>query len=131
MDDNAEIPTRTTSNAAKPPRAATTDDVEDRDHARLEKRKSNAPNAVKHSVSDENMRDNDNKQRRYSSPPARVENKEGDDEDLCKICYENKIECVILECGHRILCGKCARLPLKECPICRKKIVRIVKTFDG
>jgi len=127
--------------AAEKPRRSSVDDADANAEAnaerqrKLDKRKSNA---VKRSDSNDEMKEEqsqERKQRRFSSPvpPVQSEPKElgNEDEDLCKICYENKIECVILECGHRILCGKCARLPLKECPICRKKIIRIVKTFDG
>jgi len=129
---------RVSQQPEKPRRSSVDDaDAEAERQRKLEKRKSNA---VKRSDSTDEMREEqsqERKQRRFSSPvpPVQAVAKDAtpgnEDEDLCKICYENKIECVILECGHRILCGKCARLPLKECPICRKKIIRIVKTFDG
>ena len=31
-----------------------------------------------------------------------------DDDDLCVICWENPINTVILECGHRALCLDCS-----------------------
>jgi len=48
--------------------------------------------------------------------------------DLCKICMDAKIDCVLLECGHMITCTQCGRR-LAECPICRQNIVRVVHTF--
>jgi len=51
-----------------------------------------------------------------------------EDSELCKICMVNSIDCVMLECGHMATCIDCAK-PLSECPICRKYIVRVVKTF--
>ena len=31
------------------------------------------------------------------------------DEDLCKICMENVINCVLLECGHLVTCLDCGK----------------------
>ena len=47
-------------------------------------------------------------------------------EDICKICFDRKIDTVILECGHRVVCSICAEgLPLPRlCPLCRSPIVR-------
>uniref|UniRef100_A0A6B2KW84 RING-type domain-containing protein n=1 Tax=Arcella intermedia TaxID=1963864 RepID=A0A6B2KW84_9EUKA len=41
----------------------------------------------------------------------------------CRICYDRKIDVVILECGHLVLCEVCAG-NVKKCPICRKDITR-------
>ncbi|CAH8491671.1 unnamed protein product [Schistosoma turkestanicum] len=48
--------------------------------------------------------------------------------DECGICMEAPINCVFLECGHLFSCVDCGR-KLTECPICRQRIVRIVRTF--
>lgn len=48
--------------------------------------------------------------------------------DLCKICMDAPIECVILECGHMATCTNCGKV-LSECPICRQYIVRVVRFF--
>lgn len=48
--------------------------------------------------------------------------------DLCKICMDAPIECVILECGHVATCTNCGKV-LSECPICRQYIVRVVRLF--
>ena len=49
-------------------------------------------------------------------------------DDLCKICMDAPIECVILECGHLATCTNCGKV-LSECPICRQYIVRVVRFF--
>lgn len=49
-------------------------------------------------------------------------------DDLCKICMDAPIECVILECGHMATCTGCGKV-LSECPICRQYIVRVVRFF--
>jgi hypothetical protein len=53
-----------------------------------------------------------------------------DDKDLCKICMENPVECAIVECGHTCLCLTCAA-PLKQCPVCRQPIVKVLKLFKS
>lgn len=51
-----------------------------------------------------------------------------DESQLCKICMEREIDCVLLECGHYLTCVACGR-KLAECPICRQNITRCVRTF--
>eukprot|EP01103_Thecamoeba_quadrilineata_P007505 TRINITY_DN17372_c0_g1_i1.p1 TRINITY_DN17372_c0_g1~~TRINITY_DN17372_c0_g1_i1.p1 ORF type:complete len:292 (-),score=34.54 TRINITY_DN17372_c0_g1_i1:91-966(-) len=60
-------------------------------------------------------------------PSPKSDSKE---DDLCKICYDNRINCVILECGHVSVCITCGRL-LKECPICRQRINRLVIIYKA
>lgn len=50
---------------------------------------------------------------------------------LCRVCYVEAIEVVLLECGHRAMCQKCVEtLKEKVCPLCRQPIARWVRTFD-
>lgn len=51
-----------------------------------------------------------------------------DDSNLCKVCFENKVDSVILECGHSISCFSCGR-SLRICPICRRPITRVIRIF--
>lgn len=60
-----------------------------------------------------------------SSVPPPSQNAE---DELCKICMDAAIDCVLLECGHMISCTKCGK-QLSECPICRQYVVRAVHTF--
>ncbi|KAJ7396658.1 E3 ubiquitin-protein ligase NEURL1-like protein [Pitangus sulphuratus] len=53
--------------------------------------------------------------------------------DECTICYENMVDTVIYSCGHMCLCYSCG-LKLKKmanacCPICRRAIKDIIKTY--
>lgn len=57
-------------------------------------------------------------------------NVEISDENLCKICWDEPIECVILECGHMACCLKCGK-QMSECPICKQYIVRVVRFFKS
>ena len=60
------------------------------------------------------------------------------DDFLCKICFENVSNCLLLECGHLVTCMNCARelerrakveKRIAECPICRSSISRTVQAF--
>ena len=46
----------------------------------------------------------------------------------CKICMENDINMAFYPCGHLISCAICAKT-LKDCPMCRKNIKGILKTY--
>jgi hypothetical protein len=52
--------------------------------------------------------------------------------NLCRICMDDDcvIDTVFLPCCHRVACNQCAR-KLDHCPICRARVKRILKTFDG
>lgn len=50
------------------------------------------------------------------------------DSQLCKICWDAVIDCVLLECGHMVTCTDCGRR-MSECPICRQYVVRAVHVF--
>ena len=55
---------------------------------------------------------------------------ETQNENLCKICWDEPIECVILECGHMACCLNCGK-QMSECPICKQYIVRVVRIFKA
>lgn len=50
------------------------------------------------------------------------------DKDVCKVCWDAAINCVLLECGHMCACITCSK-KLLECPICRQNVVRAVHVF--
>ncbi|KAJ6216506.1 hypothetical protein RDWZM_007663 [Blomia tropicalis] len=52
------------------------------------------------------------------------------DENICKICMENPIDCVLLECGHMLTCTNCGKI-LNECPVCRQFVTRVVHVFKA
>ncbi|KAJ8960027.1 hypothetical protein NQ318_009464 [Aromia moschata] len=51
-------------------------------------------------------------------------------QDLCKLCMDAPLDCVLLECGHIATCTDCGK-KLAECPICRQYVVRVVRTFKA
>ena len=58
----------------------------------------------------------------------------GSEEVLCKVCCEDVVNAVFLECGHLVCCLECATKIEKgsrECPICRSRIVRVVHVFKA
>jgi len=53
--------------------------------------------------------------------------------NVCKVCYERDINCVLLDCAHRVVCSQCAESlpPPRMCPVCRKPIRRALETFNA
>lgn len=60
--------------------------------------------------------------------PADPAEPSGQEENMCKICMDSPIDCVLLECGHMVTCSKCGKR-MNECPICRQYVVRAVHVF--
>ncbi|KFO75620.1 E3 ubiquitin-protein ligase rififylin [Cuculus canorus] len=54
----------------------------------------------------------------------------GTEDNLCKICMDAAIDCVLLECGHMVTCTKCGKR-MSECPICRQYVIRAVHVFKS
>ncbi|XP_008945831.1 PREDICTED: E3 ubiquitin-protein ligase rififylin [Merops nubicus] len=52
----------------------------------------------------------------------------GTEDNLCKICMDAPIDCVLLECGHMVTCTRCGKR-MSECPICRQYVIRAVHVF--
>ena len=58
---------------------------------------------------------------------------ENDAENQCIICWENKIQCAALPCGHYKYCISCSE-KIREtnnpkCSVCRKAITQFVKIY--
>jgi len=61
-----------------------------------------------------------------------IEGKDAEDEStaptnagLCQICFDKKIECIFLPCGHARTCEDCAariKSSGQPCPYCRKSV---------
>ena len=56
---------------------------------------------------------------------ADIETLDIEDEHLCKICFENNLNCTLKPCGHKDLCSVCVKF-LKVCPFCRSEIIRTI-----
>ena len=53
---------------------------------------------------------------------------------MCKICYENKINCALKPCKCMLFCMDCAITPdaLKiTCPVCGMQIEELVRIYDA
>ncbi|ODM15744.1 hypothetical protein SI65_08978 [Aspergillus cristatus] len=48
--------------------------------------------------------------------------------DLCQICYGGEKDACFFDCGHVCACVGCARM-VDLCPICRRRIVNVVKIY--
>ncbi len=48
---------------------------------------------------------------------------------LCNICLERKVNCVLMNCGHQSFCDECIGKSEEKCPMCREKIVKVVKIY--
>ncbi|XP_056139303.1 E3 ubiquitin-protein ligase rififylin isoform X2 [Lampris incognitus] len=57
-----------------------------------------------------------------------LQNLDGAEDNLCRVCMDSPIDCVLLECGHMVTCTKCGKR-MSECPICRQYVVRAVHVF--
>ncbi|GAA5799994.1 hypothetical protein HPULCUR_005415 [Helicostylum pulchrum] len=58
------------------------------------------------------------------------EDESGGNEDLlCRVCFDRQQNCVFLDCGHMATCIECAKKLIEtrnECPICREPILKLV-----
>jgi hypothetical protein len=51
-----------------------------------------------------------------------------DEQHICKICMEARVDCIALPCGHMGACARCLS-HVSECPFCRVWIERIQEVF--
>lgn len=71
------------------------------------------------------------REQEINNPTKTSDNKVNSDEsEICKICMESIMDCVILDCGHMCSCIKCGK-QLAECPICRQNVVKVVRVFKS
>lgn len=57
-----------------------------------------------------------------------IEDNQNVDSLLCKICFSRPVDVVLLECGHRVVCGACVKDLGGECPACHNIIVKWIKS---
>lgn len=62
------------------------------------------------------------------SGPSEVHKGHDPEENICKVCMDAAIDCILLECGHMVTCTKCGKR-LADCPMCRQYITRVVHVF--
>lgn len=51
------------------------------------------------------------------------------EQESCKICFSNELNCILLPCNHRCCCIDCSKNINNKCPVCRKDIVSIQKIY--
>ncbi|KAF8170675.1 hypothetical protein K438DRAFT_206882 [Mycena galopus ATCC 62051] len=53
---------------------------------------------------------------------------------LCVICQDEEATMAVVDCGHLAMCKECSDLVMgssRECPLCRKKIARLIRIFKS
>ena len=64
-------------------------------------------------------------------PPDDDEDDEDGEGSRCIVCLDGPRDAVFLECGHGGVCHACARTCAtrepRKCPLCRKRITRVMK----
>nr|XP_039257848.1 uncharacterized protein LOC120334400 isoform X1 [Styela clava] len=53
-----------------------------------------------------------------------------EEERMCKICFSNPADMVFVPCGHMCCCMQCTQA-ITQCPMCRKKIQKAIKTYSS
>lgn len=56
-----------------------------------------------------------------------------DVEKICIICYDKKVDTILMPCGHIVTCSECLENWLKtknECPVCRQEISYFKKIYN-
>lgn len=66
--------------------------------------------------------------RELSTEQILEENRKLKEDRLCKICLDKDKEIIFVPCGHYVACLDCG-LGFEKCPVCRAKIISIVKTY--
>lgn len=58
-------------------------------------------------------------------------NVENIDKYICKICFENYCDCIVMPCMHFVCCTSCIQqITDNKCPMCRNAFVEYLKIFD-
>ena len=53
------------------------------------------------------------------------------DKYLCKICFEEYVNCLIMPCMHFVACNKCIKqLKDNKCPMCRNQFLEYLEIFS-
>jgi hypothetical protein len=63
--------------------------------------------------------------------PTSVLYTEEKNDKLCRICFDRIVDTVLIPCGHAIVCDACSTTISQVCPLCKKPIQQIVKTYTS
>lgn len=61
--------------------------------------------------------------------PTPAPRREEEHEEKCIICWTERPNMTFDDCGHVMYCDKCYEEKIKECPACRKPIIKAIKCF--
>jgi hypothetical protein len=51
------------------------------------------------------------------------------DDNMCQVCYDNKINIVLEPCGHLFICDECYSAIPNSCPYCRAPVNKTIKVY--
>jgi len=52
------------------------------------------------------------------------------DAEMCKVCMAEQVNCVLVPCGHYVICRTCVKsLSKLTCPICRENIMKVQPVY--
>ena len=49
---------------------------------------------------------------------------------ICTLCFDRFIDTVLVPCGHACVCSNCGESVNGTCPVCRKPVDQVVKTYS-
>ena len=58
-------------------------------------------------------------------------NIEDKNDKICRVCFDRVVDTVMVPCGHAIICDGCSGTVGDTCPLCRKPIQQIVRTYTS
>ncbi|CAM9924888.1 unnamed protein product [Ectocarpus sp. 4 AP-2014] len=53
----------------------------------------------------------------------------GDDDNTCIVCFERKVDCTLVPCGHHCCCLTCAA-QFEQCPVCRADVEQKIRAIS-
>jgi len=62
-------------------------------------------------------------------PQQQLINPAAQADDDCRVCMNQKINTVMVPCGHRVCCEQCSKVVNKSCPICNAAVQQVIKTY--
>ncbi|CAM9446575.1 unnamed protein product [Sphacelaria rigidula] len=63
-----------------------------------------------------------------SSTGAEVAAMVADDDTSCIVCFERKVDCTLVPCGHHCCCLECAA-QFELCPVCRAPVEQKIRAI--
>jgi hypothetical protein len=91
--------------------------------------------SVQNQLGDLDFTEEDGREEKGKQPEGSAKNtqQEGVKDKFCLVCMEAPSNTVLLECGHLVLCDKCAPKVVEKnsCPLCRAPIARSLRVYHN